>query len=116
MQLPSRAADGERARLGVLLPLAQGGEAVSAVKHERMWAVVAPDGKLDPYCVMRLRKDCIDAATLHCPWHWPELRKAGFTVRRVTVTIDPTETESANNNAPGALVVEDETASALMNC
>jgi hypothetical protein len=58
-----------------------------------MWAVVGADQKIDPYCVMRTRKDCINAATLQCPWQWPELRKAGFTIKRVTVTVDEEQKE-----------------------
>lgn len=77
-----------------------------------MWAVVGADQKIDPYCVMRTRKDCINAATCHCPWRWPELRKEGYTVRRVTVTFDPDETRNLKHNAPSASGVDGKPASA----
>ena len=79
----------------------------------QMWAVVTPSGTV----VIDTIRTSPGAAILrfktrHKVVLWEEAKHHGFTVRRVTVTLDPTETEPVNNNAPSASGVNDKPASA----
>ena len=85
----------------------------AAPNSVRMWAVVTPSGNI----VIDTLRTSPGAAILrfktrHKVVLWEEAKHHGYTVRRVTVTLDPTETESINNNAPSASGVEDKPASA----
>ena len=92
------------ARFLRLLPLAQGGEAVSRVKPEQR------DAEIFRRKVRELLASGASIAKI--------MKATGKSYAHVTriveqerVTLDPTETESVNNNAPGTSGVADEAAS-----
>lgn len=76
-----------------------------------MWAVVNSSGRIIRTTVRNYpaeaRRALLDGHEGFSA-HWSNWLDRGYTVRRVTVTLDPTETESVNNNAHGASGVEEE--------